>query len=84
MHGRYKAEPPWQCFECGLQRMVKQIERAHTPGTPEYEQVTSAGREVGRQIAERTGPWFEKWKAGVLRTAGVTDGERGGTHPVTS
>lgn len=70
MTGRYKPSPPWRCFECGMARLVGTIERQHAKTGPEYEIATAKGIEVGLQVKARKGPYYERWRAGMLASVG--------------
>ena len=70
MTGRYKPKPPWRCFECGLANMVRGLERQHAKEGPEHEANVRRGKEIRRQVKARKGPYYDKWRAGMLVAAG--------------
>lgn len=65
MVGRHKPNPPWRCFECGIKASTAQITTMAAKTGPGFDKAVAAGREVQRQIAAKSGPLYDRWRAGM-------------------
>lgn len=65
LKGRYKPKPPWLCLECGVAKMVGSIVDQHNKTGPDFNRNKLQGEEQRRQFLAKSGPWYEKWVAGI-------------------
>lgn len=65
--GRLPPRPPWLCFNCRLKRTCAHLKAQHDKTHPTMAKSIAAGEATKRQIAAKSGPLYEKWKAATER-----------------